>query len=165
MRLAVLPVYLVLAWGGSYEIALATPEDYCAAYAVDFANAGPEDQGIWQRRFDNASNDCRAQYTAPKSEPVVAAVKAKKPAKVVAAAKPKPKLKTVVTPASIKTKDVKKVAVEEIVVPAAAKKPVPGSPEWLDYCKRKYVSFDEKKGTYLSKSGIERKCLITADFK
>jgi BA14K-like protein len=41
----------------------------------------------------------------------------------------------------------------------------PGSPAWVDYCKRKYVSFNEAKGIYLSKTGIERKCLVTADFK
>lgn len=150
---------------------MATPDDYCAAYAVDFANAGPDDQAIWQKRFDNASRDCLAQYAAPKLEAQITtkpkikpvAVKIKKPAKLVAV--PKVLAKPIVTPAAIKTKDVKKVAVAEVKIIPATKKPEPGTPAWIEYCTRKYVSFDAVKGTYLSKTGIARKCLITNDFK
>ncbi len=173
MRKAHLSAFTILAvvyFGGT---ALATPEDYCAAYAVDFANAGPDDQAIWQKRFDNAGKDCLAQYATPKPEaqvktkpkvkPAAVAVKIKKPAKVVAV--PKVLAKPLVTPAAIKTREVKKVAVAEVKIVAQSKKPEPGTPAWIDYCTRKYVSFDAAKGTYRSKTGTARKCLITNDFK
>ncbi len=38
---------------------------------------------------------------------------------------------------------------------------VPGSAAWLDYCDRKYASFNRDTGTYKSYKGIERKCLVT----
>lgn len=173
MRMAYLPATTILAvilFGGT---ALATPEDYCAAYAVDFANVGPDDQALWQQRFDNASKDCLIQYatpkleaqvkTKPKAKPAAVAVKIKKPAKAVAVAKVL--AKPIVTPAAIKTRDVKKVAAAEVKIVAQSKKPEPGTPAWIDYCTRKYVSFDAAKGTYRSKTGTARKCLITNDFK
>jgi hypothetical protein len=169
MRVAYLPALTFLAIGVLGGSALATPEDYCAAYAVDFANAGSDDQAIWQKRFDNAGKDCLLQYATPTVIPPAVAAKVKQPAKVaiVAKVKPKPlpKPKQVVTPAGIKTKDVKKVAVAEVKVAAETRKPEPGTPAWIDYCTRKYVSFNPAKGTYLSKTGLERKCLVTNDFK
>ncbi|MBL8791016.1 MAG: BA14K family protein [Rhizobiales bacterium] len=46
--------------------------------------------------------------------------------------------------------------------PASLKgKLVPGSAAWLDYCDRKYASFNRDTGTYKSYKGIERKCLVT----
>lgn len=38
---------------------------------------------------------------------------------------------------------------------------VPGSSAWLDYCERKYASFNRDTGTYKSYKGVERKCLVT----
>jgi len=38
---------------------------------------------------------------------------------------------------------------------------VPGSSAWLDYCERKYASFNRGTGTYKSFKGVERKCLVT----
>ncbi len=177
MRMAYLPAYTFLALVLFVGPSVATPEDYCAAYAVDFANVGPDDQAIWQERFDNASKDCLIQYTTPKSppkleakvntklkvKPVAVAVKIKKPAKVVAVRKVL--AKPIVTPVAIKSKDVKKVAAAEVKIVSEVKKPAPGTPAWIEYCTRKYVSFDAAKGTYLSKTGLARKCLITADFK
>jgi hypothetical protein len=37
----------------------------------------------------------------------------------------------------------------------------PGSAAWVDYCSRKYASFDPATGTYKSYKGAERKCLVT----
>lgn len=45
--------------------------------------------------------------------------------------------------------------------PAAAGKPQPFSQAWLDYCERKYASFNRSTGTYTSFKGVERKCLVT----
>ncbi len=42
-----------------------------------------------------------------------------------------------------------------------AGKPAPGTSAWLDYCDRKYASFNRETGTYKSYKGIERKCLVT----
>ena len=94
-------------------------------------------------------------------------MKTKKPAKVVTVPKvlAKPIVTPAVTPAAIKTRDVKKVAVAEVKIVTKNKKPEPGTPAWIAYCTRKYVSFDAAKGTYLSKTGTARKCLITNDFK
>jgi BA14K-like protein len=126
--------------------------DYCAAYARDHADQGAREKLIWQKRYDNALQTCGEQFSL--KEPVAIAKKPKKPTVKVVAEKPKP------------------VAVDETPVVPDEPKPqkvaaIPnleaGSPEWITYCKNKYVSFNEEKGTYLSKTGIERKCLVTAD--
>lgn len=132
--------------------AAADVADYCAAYARDHADKGERVKQVWQKRYDNALQTCGEQFSL--QEPVAVAKKPKvRPAKV-AAEKPQP------------------VAQEEpSAVPEAPKLQKlaslpnlkPGSPEWIKYCKNKYVSFNEDKGTYLSKTGIERKCLVTAD--
>jgi hypothetical protein len=45
--------------------------------------------------------------------------------------------------------------------PASNGKPEPFSQAWLDYCERKYASFNRASGTYTSFKGVERKCLVT----
>lgn len=45
--------------------------------------------------------------------------------------------------------------------PANTGKPEPFSQAWLDYCERKYASFNRTTGTYTSFKGVERKCLVT----
>jgi hypothetical protein len=127
--------------------------DYCAAYARDIADRG-KTATDWQRRHDNAKASCITRFSAfetvtPKAKP--------KPKPVAVTKKPeKPK-------AEIKTKAKLETPPETKVVAKAAPKLKEGSKEWIAYCKQKYVSFNESKGTYLSKSGIERKCLVTAD--
>jgi len=54
---------------------------------------------------------------------------------------------------------------QEQAAAAPAEKPVLGTPAWKAYCARKYVSFNPDKGTYQSKTGVERPCLVTSDFK
>ena len=57
------------------------------------------------------------------------------------------------------------VAAAPKVAKPAATTLVAGTPEWNSYCAKKYTSFDEKTGMYQSKTGVARKCLVTADFK
>jgi hypothetical protein len=153
--------------------AMADVQDYCAAVARDFADLRPKDRDIWQQRYDGANADCVEQFT---SAPVIAAVQPRAKKKVVAV---KPSAPVVAGAAPVEPKAKKKVkqpsaevaTVEGAVAEPTAKvvsaktKPAPGSAEWLDYCARKYTSFNREKGTYLSKTGVERKCLITADFR
>jgi hypothetical protein len=128
-------------------------EDYCEAYAIDFANLERKDRERWQTRHDNAKSDCLLRYSAAAPEP--AAKPAEKP-KSKAAEKPVPK------PVA-KPKLPKPAPVVEEKVAAAIPKLKPGSPQWTAYCKKKYTSFNVAKGTYTSKTGIERKCLVTAN--
>jgi hypothetical protein len=155
--------------------AFADVQDYCAAVARDFADLRPKDRDIWQQRYDGANMDCIEQFSmtpvvaaAPaKAKKKIAAVKPSKPEPVIVAATPikeNPKKKLKKPAAEIATVE---GATAEPTAKAASAKPklTPGSAEWLNYCERKYTSFDRAKGTYLSKTGVERKCLITADFK
>ena len=153
---------LVLYAGFTADAALATPEDYCAAYAKDFANVGPADKSRWQQQFENAQKDCLFQYLTPQQESVAVAPVVKKTIKKRKA--PKPKI--VVEPVVIEQPQ-KQVA-DKAAAPVLEKKstplrerPQPGTPAWVDYCVNKYVSFNKEKGTYLSKTGVERKCLVT----
>jgi hypothetical protein len=126
--------------------------DYCAAYARDFADHVQKQDPQWQHRFDNAESACMLRFTTTE-QPVVKAkpkkTAARKPAAAVVTPLPEPKPEPKPEP--------------EKQVAKAIPKLESGTPEWTTYCKKKYVSFDEKKGTYLSKTGIERKCLVTAD--
>lgn len=129
--------------------AQATPADYCAAYARDFADTGTKDEAVWRGHYDAAEKQCLEQYAGLADGPAAAP----------APAKPKP-------PAP---RRVQAVAVVDNAMPAAAKpaaKPdlEPGSDAWNDYCARKYTSFNRATGTYQSHTGVERKCLVTADF-
>ena len=42
---------------------------------------------------------------------------------------------------------------------------VVGSPEWNDYCAKKYTSFSAKTGMYMSHTGVSRHCIVTKDVK
>lgn len=125
--------------------ASATPQDYCAAYARDFADQGTKVQ--WQSRKDNALADCLLTVS-PVATPAPQSVVKPKP---VAAAKP------------IALSE----AVEAVTTPEkiATSKPIlaTGSIAWLDYCEKKYASFSRTTGTYISYKGVERKCLVTAE--
>jgi hypothetical protein len=137
MRLCVV-VFSIASFTASAQ---ANITDYCAAYARDIADQG-EKTNTWQRRHDDAQTSCITRFSAFEATP----------AKAKPQPKPKPKAEAKIeTPPETKT------------VTKAIPKLEPGSPEWTAYCTQKYVSFDESKGTYLSKTGIERKCLVTAD--
>lgn len=128
--------------------------DYCAAYARDIADMGAKSDD-WQRRHDNAQASCVTRFSAFETAPVKNKVKPKP--KSVAAIKPaKPKVE-------LKTEANTETVPDTKVVAKVVSKLEPGSAEWTAYCKQKYVSFDESKGTYTSKTGVERKCMVTAD--
>lgn len=155
-------VVAFMVWGGMAATpALANVEDYCAAYGRDFADQGPQDQKVWQQRYDNAQASCIFQYSQDSQAP---------------AEKPKAKVKTAnLQKAKVDTTDRKpdaKSAVkpvsglpEQEVAAADDGRPAKGSPEWNAYCKRKYVSYDAEKGTYRSLTGVERPCIYTSKVK
>jgi hypothetical protein len=155
--------------------AQADVQDYCTAVARDFADLRPKDRDIWQQRYDGANSDCIEQFSAP----AAVAATAPKPRKKIAVAKPSKPEAVEIKPAPVDVKTKKKIrkpvaevatvegATAEPTARAAGTRPklTPGSPEWQDYCERKYTSFNREKGTYLSKTGVERKCLVTSEFK
>jgi hypothetical protein len=151
MRLAFFAAGLVVA----SVSAQAGIEDYCAAYARDIADEISAQSPNWQRRHDNAEQACLFRFTAEEAQPEPRPIKRK--AKAVVAIKPPPAPEPVaVTQADEPAEEPK---------PAAAKtkpKLKVGSAAWINYCKKKYVSFDAEKGTYKSKTGVVRKCLVTA---
>ncbi len=153
MRPIIFSLFLV----ASYDPAKASIPEYCAAYARDIADMSSSAED-WQRRHDNAEKTCVARYSAFEVEPEKSKPKTKPKPKLVAAEKPilevepAPKVKP-----EAKSEDNAKIVAKAIPDLES------GSPEWLDYCKQKYVSFDEAKGTYTSKTGVERKCMVTAD--
>ena len=124
----------------------ANKADYCAAYARDFADARATDKSMWQHKYDIAQSSCLA---TPKPAPIVkiAAPKPKAPEVVEIPPEPKPD------------------PVPEPVVDKPTKKPrlilEPGSEAWNVYCGKKYTSFNPTTGTYKSRTGVERKCLVT----
>ena len=145
--------------GSMAQGALANPIDYCAAYARDFADAGTTSPEIWQQRFENASSACIYQYT-----PQATAVAKPQKSLPKLQSKAKPKIELAAKPKPIE----RETEPDPLVEPVANAAPIklePGSEAWQDYCARKYVSFSREKGTYVGKSGTERKCLVTADFK
>ena len=149
MRLATATLALITLAGTAH----AAVPDYCAAYARDMADQWDKATPQWQLKFDNAEAACLGRYSTTAAAPAVKK-KLKPPAP---AAKPRP-----VKPA-VKEKAEVAAAVSPLQEPKVVPKLVAGSPEWIDYCRKKYVSFDEVKGTYQSKTGVERKCLVTAE--
>ena len=126
--------------------AFADKTDYCAAYARDFADARTHDKPIWQHKYDIALQGCLAE---PKQVEVAKppAIKPMAPkTKVVEIIPPEPEIDPVVVKPVMKAKFVR---------------PEPGSEVWKTYCAQKYTSFKVKTGTYTSKTGVERKCLVT----
>jgi hypothetical protein len=149
--------------------AQASVDAYCEAYAIDFANGAETDQALWQQRRDDARAACLLQY---RDAPIVVKAKPKrvKPAtvakKVEVEEKPSSEAKSDRPVPKLKKTAERKV--EPKVKPtSASKKPniKEGTAAWYDYCARKYSSFSRKTGKYVSKTGVERKCLVTADFQ
>jgi BA14K-like protein len=139
--------FLALAFVSSTE-AHADVKDYCAAYARDFADLVKKQDPDWQPRYDNSEASCLQRFSQD----------------VTPELKTRPKIKTAVSkkPPKVALAPVKETAPESQAIKSPAGL-TPGSPAWTAYCEKKYVSFDASKGTYLSKTGIERKCLVTKD--
>jgi BA14K-like protein len=117
--------------------ALADKPAYCAAYARDFADARAKDKVLWQHKYDIALQSCIGEPKQVEASVPVA------PKKVVVAK-----------------------AVELVPDPAPAPKKVAmvaGSDDWNIYCANKYTSFNPKTGTYMSKTGVERRCVVSTN--
>lgn len=166
----------------------ANPQDYCAAYARDFADQGPRNKEVWQKRFDSASADCLFAFTPLAEQPKPAGKKREKVETV--KAEPKQVEPELAEPEKIVPENEEVLVVPDVPPPeekpekatrtkktlrsivAAAVEPEkkrptkpnlkPGSQAWLDYCDKKYASFDRATGTYSSYSGVRRRCLVTA---
>jgi len=145
--------------------AMAAAEDYCAAYARDFADAGRREEVIWKHRFEIAKDACLLQFTPAAAAAATTTTAAAEPPPPQPKPKPKPKPKL---PApsddSAQEASIYGDAPEPATKKQAARKTrgklAPGSQAWLDYCDRKYASFNRETGTYTSFSGEERKCLV-----
>jgi outer membrane biosynthesis protein TonB len=135
-------------------------KDYCAAYARDFADMQAQKREDWQRRYDNAETACNTRYTPKATQVRVATPKPKRvPTKTV-----EPKPEKVTKPKPVEKKAAEKAPAEKVTAQRTSR-PKPGTPEWVAYCTEKYASFNAKTGTYRSKSGAERPCLVTRDTK
>jgi hypothetical protein len=170
MRIFVLVSLCSVSFLGFSASANASVEAYCEAYAIDFANLSETDEARWQVRREEAHVACIEQY---RDVPAVVKEKPKpKRDKAVTVAEKVPlesQPLPVAKPDGLKLKKIKVAAKTENLEKktVSAKKPnlKEGSPEWYDYCDRKYASFDRRSGKYISKTGVERKCLVTADFQ
>jgi hypothetical protein len=175
MRVVGFLVLLMAFWAAP---AAADVQDYCAAVARDFADLRPQDRTIWQQRYDDSERDCIADFsTAPAETTTDVTTKPKEKLKktkpirieapmVAVAPEPEKKPKKKTKKAEVAEATTADATTEQTVaVPTAKAKLAPGSSAWLDYCERKYTSFNRDKGTYRSKTGVERKCLVTADFR
>ncbi len=135
--------------------ALADKAAYCQAYARDFSDQRATDKLQWQHKYQIALDAClgSGKKTTAATKPVTA----DNPPVATAAAQPVPKLPLVAKPAPDPTvKPASTDALPNLVV---------GTPEWNDYCAKKYTSFSTKTGMYLSHTGVSRHCLVTNDLK
>ena len=126
----------------------ANKADYCAAYARDFADARATDKALWQHKYDIAQASCMAP---PKPALVikVAVPKAKPKVQVQMEIPPEPTPDPVPEPVIAKPTKKLRLVLE------------PGSAAWNVYCGKKYTSFNPVTGTYKSRTGVDRKCLVT----
>ncbi|MDE2385476.1 MAG: BA14K family protein [Alphaproteobacteria bacterium] len=157
MKRIVVPGLALLALSAGLAVpAMADRAAYCQAYARDFADQRGTDKATWQHKYQIALDSCLAQgKPAVKAKEATPAAPAPVPApKAVEAKAPAPKP----VPAAAKPP----VAADATAEPA---KLTPGTPEWNDYCAKKYTSFNAKTGMYLSHTGVQRHCLVTKDFK
>lgn len=123
-------------------------QSYCQAYARDHANgllsgsailggAAIISQQEWAGANSRALQDCVALYEV-KAQPKPAA----------------PEVKPVKKP-------VRPINKKSVTVAASSAGLIPGSEAWNNYCGKKYSSFDRKTGSYTSKTGKVRPCLVT----
>ncbi len=115
--------------------ALADKPAYCAAYARDFADARAKDKVLWQHKYDIALQGCMGE----------------------------PKPVAVSVPAIVKKKVVEKIVEPNPVLVPQKLGLAAGSADWNIYCANKYTSFNPKTGTYMSKTGVERRCVVSSN--
>lgn len=127
--------------------AFASKADYCSAYAHDFANGQTQDKALWQHKYEIAMTDCLGDPPAAEQVNITQTTTAVKTQKV------EQKI------ASVALKIVKP-AKPAPTNTAIQKKLQPGSEAWNNYCTTKYASYNVKTGTYTSKTGVARKCVV-----
>ena len=151
---------LILALFGSLAAGTSAHADqagWCAAYARDFADARTTDKALWQHKYDIAQKSCLDGQvsSAPAADTKVEVKKVDAPVAAAAA----PALKAAAIPAAKAAVPPAEPKPEKTKVASGA--PQPGTPEWNDYCAKKYTSFNAATGTYKSLTGVDRKCLYT----
>ena len=125
--------------------AFATKADYCAAYAHDFADAQTQDKTLWQHKYEIANDACLVEPKAAAHATIIQPKIELKP-------KPKTTEPQILVPAEP----------QPLPTPSPAKlKLEPGSENWNTYCANKYTSFNTKTGTYTSRTGVERRCVVS----
>lgn len=135
MRMYVIPAFAFVSLACVPQ-AFADSKSYCELFAKDFADGRTTDVDQWQKLYHGAYADCISQYT-----PVVPEAAPKKVTEAPVVEPPK--------------------AADVVAEKPAAKALEPGSDAWNDYCAAKYVSFNKEKGTYMSRTGRERRCVVT----
>jgi hypothetical protein len=141
--------------------AVADKAGYCQAYARDFSDSRATDKSEWQHKYDIALDACLAGGTKAAAEQAPAQPAPGTPKAVVA----KPVVKAPQPAKPAEAADQTPVPIVQPASESALPKLVVGSPEWNDYCAKKYTSFSAKTGMYLSHTGVSRRCLVTKDFK
>jgi BA14K-like protein len=127
--------------------AFASKADYCSVYAHDFADGHSQEKAVWQHKYEIAMTDCLGENST------VETVRSPKTKTVVKVKKIEQKV------ASVQTKTVKQT--QPIPASSATQtKLQPGSEAWNNYCTNKYASFNTETGTYTSKTGVARKCVV-----
>jgi BA14K-like protein len=127
--------------------ASASKADYCSVYAHDFADGHSQDKAVWQHKYEIAMTDCLGETSTAEN------ASAPHTKTVGKAKKVEQKL------ASVTTKIVKQSQAAS-AGSATQTKLQPGSEAWNNYCTNKYASFNAKTGTYTSKTGVNRKCVV-----
>ncbi len=138
MKLSLASSLILLAWAAP---AWADKASYCQAYAKDFSDQRTTDKVTWQHKYQIALDSCLASHKPILAKPILVAA----PPPIQQAPKP--------------------VAVTKSAPPAAPAQLVAGTAAWNNYCTKKYTSFNAKTGMYQSRTGVERHCLVTPDFK
>ncbi len=127
--------------------AFATKADYCSAYAHDFANGQTQDKVLWQHKYEIAMADCLGESSTADQ-----AINTKT-RNDVKTKKIEEKIASVASKIVKRSQPVRNITADQT-------KLQPGSEAWNNYCINKYASFNAKTGTYTSKTGVARKCVV-----
>jgi hypothetical protein len=128
--------------------AQADSQAFCEIFAKDFADGRTSDVDQWQKLYRGSFADCQNQYAVKEASPPVE----------------KPAAKKVVENKPEEKKPVEEKVKEKVLAQISEKpKLEPGSDAWNEYCAAKYTSFKKETGTYLSRTGKKRRCLVTAN--
>lgn len=150
MRMYFLPILALVV---SASAAQADSKSYCEIYAKDFASAKTSDVDQWQQMYRNSYSDCMQQYGASTTEtPKAEGLQKPKPVAQ------KKRIATIKAPEKTAEPAVGDAAAQKTAANAAMQE---GSDEWNTYCAKKYVSFNKETGTYKSRTGKVRHCVVS----